>query len=54
MDPNFRPDFGDEDDEQHLGALRGGEWAFFWAAVTIACVGLLALVGQAWRAWPWW
>lgn len=45
----------DIDDEEHASGFEvAGVWAFLWAAGTIMLVGLAALVGWAWRAWPWW
>lgn len=40
-----------EEQEQRNG-LEGAEWAFIWACLTIAFIGLLALIGVLLRQWP--
>lgn len=44
---------GDDYEAEHMEALEGAEWAFVWAALTVAAIGFVALVGAVWRAWPW-
>lgn len=41
----YEPDEFDEDAD-HIEALSGGDWAFIGACVTIAVVGLVALIGS--------
>jgi hypothetical protein len=44
----------DDDERNIIDELSGAKWAFIWAVVTIAAIGLAALAGWAWRHWPWW